>query len=183
MDLNLYDDRRYFVTWTEHELEGRSKAKLVFQPIRCLDGGRTGPVELTVYPIQDYRPRKLDIRLPDGLYRCFLADVDSGAPLISEREVFFGKPRRVELRSQREQGGFRRFTIVSPLPLRAGDCSLDYGVFGTVPLPEAEKSGEQYRITFLLRPRRTLPVKLRWAEHMKKMMTLPETLEDTSGWQ
>ena len=36
MELNLYDDRRYFVNWTEHELDGRSKAKLVIQPIRCL---------------------------------------------------------------------------------------------------------------------------------------------------
>ena len=69
------------------------------------------------------------------------------------------------------------------MPLGAGDCGLDYGIFGTVPLPEAEQNGERYQLSFLLRPRRTLPVKLRWAEHTKKMMTLPETLEDTSGWQ
>lgn len=168
MELNLFEDRRYFVTWTGEELEGRGKARLVFQPIQCLGGGSPG---------------RMDVRLPDGLYRCFLADAGSGAPLTPAREVFFGQRQRVELYSQREQGGFRRFTILSPLPLREGDCGLDYGVFGTVPLPEAERSGERYRLSFLLRPRRTLPVKLRWAEHMKKVLTLPEKLEDASGWR
>lgn len=183
MELNLFEDRRYFVTWTGEELEGRGKARLVFQPVQCMGGGPAGPVELTVYPARDFRPRRMDVRLPDGLYRCFLADAGSGAPLTPAREVFFGQRQRVELYSQREQGGFRRFTILSPLPLREGDCGLDYGVFGTVPLPEAERSEERYRLSFLLRPRRTLPVKLRWAEHMKKVLTLPEKLEDASGWR
>ena len=183
MELNLFEDRRYFVTWTEEELEGRGKARLVLQPVRCFGGGCTGPVELTVYPARDFRPRRMDVRLPDGLYRCFLADADSGAPLIPARDVFFGRRQRVELRSQREQGGFRRFTIISPMPLGAGDCGLDYGIFGTVPLPEAEQSGERYQLSFLLRPRRTLPVKLSWAAHLQKILTLPETLEDTAGGQ
>ena len=47
MELNLFEDRRYFVTWTGEELEGRGKARLVFQPIQCLGGGPAGPVELT----------------------------------------------------------------------------------------------------------------------------------------
>ena len=42
MELNLFEDRRYFVTWTGEELEGRGKARLVFQPIQCLGGGPAG---------------------------------------------------------------------------------------------------------------------------------------------
>ena len=181
MELDLFEDRRYFVTWSREELEGRGKARLVIQPVQCLGGGQAGPVELMVYPAQDFRPRKMDARLPDGLYRCFLADEASGAPLTAAREMFIGQRQRVELR--REQGGFRRFTIISPVPLRPGDCGLDYGVFGTVPLPETEQRGERHVCSFLLRPRRALPVKLSWGEHLKKVLTLPETLEDTSGWQ
>ena len=183
MELNLFEDRRYLITWSGEELGGRSKARLVLQPVRCMGGGQAKPVEVTVYPARDFRPRKLDAWLPDGLYRCFLADAASGAPLTPAREVFFGQRRRVELYSRQDQGGFRRFTIASPVPLRAGDCGLDYGVFGVAPLPEAEQRGERYELSFLLRSRRALSVKLSWAEHLKKILTLPETLEDTSGWQ
>ena len=43
MELNLFEDRRYFVTWTGEELEGRGKARLVFQPVQCMGGGPARP--------------------------------------------------------------------------------------------------------------------------------------------
>ena len=180
MELNLFEDQRYLVTWTEHELGGCGKARLVIEPIQCFGSTRARTLEMTVYPAQDYRPRKLETRLPDGLYRYFLADSDSGQTLTPIQEVFFGQQKQVGIRIEREQGGFRRFTIISPLPLRAGDCYLDYGIFSAVPLPEARGAGEQYEISFLLRTRRELPVKLSWTESLKKVLILPEKLEDIS---
>lgn len=181
MELNLFENRQYFATWTGDELDGRGKARLVIQPVQCFDSRQAQPLELTVYPVQDYRPRRLEAWLPDGLYRYFLADSDSGEGLTPVREVFFGQRKRVEIRAEREQGGFRRFTIISPLPLRAGDCSLDYGAFGVVPLPEADQAEKWYMISFLLRTRRELPVKLSWTEVLKKILVLPEKLDDISG--
>ncbi|MGI5929656.1 hypothetical protein [Pseudoflavonifractor sp.] len=180
MELNLFEDQLYLATWTEHELGGRGKARLVIEPIQCFGSTRARTLEMTVYPAQDYRPRKLETRLPEGLYRYFLSDCDSGEALTPPQEVFFGRQKSVELRMEREQGGFKRVVITSPLPLRAGDCSLDYGVFGAVPLPEARDMGERYEISFLLRTRRELPVKLSWTESLKKILVLPEKLEDIS---
>lgn len=40
--------------------------------------------------------------------------------------------------------------------------------------------GERYEISFLLRTRRELPVKLSWTESLKKILVLPEKLEDIS---
>lgn len=183
MELNVFEDQRYLVTWTEDELGGRSKAKLVIQPVQCFGSGRSATLEIPVYPVRGRQPKELTVRLPDGLYRYFLSDCDSGRPLTGDREVFFGQRKRIELREEREQGGFRCFTIVSPLPLRAGDCSVDYGAFGALPLPEAEKQGDRYTLSFLLRTRRELPVRLGWSESLKKYLVLPEKLEDTYGLQ
>lgn len=180
MELNLFEDQRYLVTWTGNELGGRSKARLVIQPVQCFGSGRSEELEIPLYPTQSRQAKSLTQRLPDGLYRYFLSDCDSGQPLTETREVFFGQRKRVDIRVEREQGGFRRFVIFSPLPLRAGDCSLDYGVFGAVPLPEARGAGERYEISFLLRTRRELQVKLSWAESLRKIMVLPEKLEDIS---
>ena len=183
MELNFFEDQKYLAVWAEHELDGRSRAVLVIQPVQCFGSSRAQTLEVPVCRAQDYRPRKLETRLPDGLYRYFLADSDSGQALTPSREVFFGQRKKVDIEMEREQGGFRRFTIVSPLPLRAGDCSLDYGIFGTMPLPEADREGERYAISFLLLTRRELPVKLSWTEALKKILVLPEKLDDISGWQ
>lgn len=181
MEVNLFEDQRYLVTWTGDELEGRGKARLVIQSVRCFGSSQPETLTLPVYPIEDHRPRMMEGRLPDGLYQYFLADADSGEALTPTQEVFFGQRKQVHIRKERDRGGFQRFTIVSPLPLRAGDCCVDYGMFGVVPLPEAEKKENSYELSFLLRTRQKLPIGLTWAELLEKCLILPKSLENTYG--
>ena len=170
--------REHFAEWSQEELGGRAKARLVARPLRTYvrqDGSGERPFTFVVYQTKGRQRHEHREVLPEGLYQCYLADSDDPAlvPLAPEKRIFIGEKRRVsvERTSLRPGHAATQLTIRSPLTLKAGECGLDYGLPEPVFLPETRPEGAVHVIRCILpRFRPELSLRLWFTPELQELL-------------
>lgn len=174
----LITRREYFAEWSEGELEGRAIARLVAEPLRTyaqLEDLEGGPSVFVVYQTKDRQRHEHREALPEGLYQCYLADIqDPGyTPLTAVKRIFIGEKRPVTAERSILRLGQEavRLTVRSPLALKAGECGLDYGLPEPVPLPETKPEGSSHVIHCIMpRFRPELGIRLWIAPELRELL-------------
>lgn len=176
----LITKREYFAEWSEGELEGRAIVRLVVEPLRIYaqqEDPEGDPIVFVVYQTKDRQRHKHREALPEGLYQCYLADIqDPGyTPLTVVKRIFIGEKRPVTTERSVLWPGKEavRLTVRSPLALNAGECGLDYDLPEPVPLPETEPEGSSHVIRCILpRFRPELGIRLWLAPELREFLRL-----------
>lgn len=171
MDLKVDpNNQKYCAVWRSDELDNRRSALLMIRPVRLFRPKTGVGAEIRVFPTPDYTQYPIGVRLPDGLYKYYLADAETQDPLTPIKQICFGEKQRIDVEQVSISSDFYRITLRSPLPLQAGDCFLAYDIGIHIPLPEAVPNGTEYNITFLLRHR--INAKICTADEVCKMFDL-----------
>lgn len=174
----LITRREHFAEWSEGELEGRATARLIAEPIRTYaqqEDSEEEPSVFVVYQTKDRQRHEHREALPDGLYQCYLADVQDPdcTPLTVVKRIFIGEKRSVTTKRSVLRPGQEavRLTVRSPLALKAGECGLDYGLPEPVPLPETSPEGSSHVIRCILpRFRPELGIRLWFAPELREFL-------------
>lgn len=178
----LITRREYFAEWSAEELEGRSSARLVAKPLRTYaqqEDSEREPSVFTVYQTRDRQRHAHRETLPEGLYQCYLADIqDPGyTPLTEVKRIFIGEKRPVTTERSVLRPGQEavRLIVRSPLALKAGECGLDYSLPEPVPLPETKLEESSHVIRCIIpRFRPELGIRLWLAPELRELLQQDE---------
>lgn len=164
----------YCISWSEWELEGRTAVLLIFRPLRLYRERRAKNISIQVHRPITAAYRKLPT-MPDGLYEYYLADTTDGPPIEEKTPYVIGAKRPLPVKlSPGSDSSYHCLELTSPLPLKAGECGIDYGICRPVPLPGTQPDSGGHMIRCLIRLRPELPAKLYYAEELHQMLHVDE---------
>lgn len=173
MDIDVRE-QKYRVNWDSTELDGRESAYLILSPLRIYSKSAHSnrPHSFPVFRTKGNGYRGYD-SVPDGMYEYYLADhYDLKKPLTEKQRIFLGEKRPLGVKIDRSRSNNSvQLTIYSPLPLKVGECGLDFGLTKPIPLPETQQEGDIYAIRcLLLNFRPELHIRLWYASDLKDIL-------------